>query len=697
MIRMLNQKSVLARLLANENITVDQGNHQTAFFDVEKRELGLPLWKDMSKDLYDLLVGHEVGHALETPVDFPEQIAALEIPHTYLNIVEDIRIEKKILAKYPGLVANFKRGYKEMFFDRDLFEVAGKDLGDLMFMDRLNIKAKGRDQVDVPFSAEEMPYVQKAMAVDTFEDVIRVCIELVAWLKAQKKTETQSKDGSAAPGQNDDQQDGSEEQDEMQMSGEEAGEEEGEEEGEAGEGEEEGEAGEGEEEDKKGPVGTSGADGDTDDIELEEAETVEAFDRNQSSLVEKGVVVAKGMSREMFNDLVVPYSEIAKNRRAVTNSRIFPIAQWNKFQTETKQVVNLMVKDFEMRKQAHRTLRARTSTKGSLDVNKLHSYKYDDNLFKQVTALADAKNHGMIMLVDYSGSMYGVLSDVIRQTLALIMFCKRVNIPFEVYSFTTPRNECEDRLAKKFRLPGKAQYACEGLVLNQILSSSMSKREYDEATKMFFWRSVAYSVYGATEALGSTPLNEALMAMQYVISDFRKKYNVEKLNFIALTDGESNHSTVYNSNGGIVSHTDKVMVEVNGKYVEVSAARYGEKRKITTENLLAAISDRGVKTVNFFVCEKRSARGVLNRSGFTWMETKEKTREMFSKGVLVLDKNDGYDRRFIIPDTSLKDNTIDLNFNEDASTKTIAKAFAKSSGSKKSSRLLTQKFSEIIA
>ena len=687
MIRMLNQKSVLARLLANENITVDQGNHQTAFFDVEKRELGLPLWKDMSKDLYDLLVGHEVGHALETPVDFAEQIAALKIPHSYLNIVEDIRIEKKILAKYPGLVANFKRGYKEMFFDRDLFEIAGKDLGDLMFMDRLNIKAKGRDQVDVPFSAEEMPYVQKAMAVDTFEDVIRVCIELVAWLKATKKNETQSKDGSGTSDQNDDQQDGSEEQDEMQMSGGEEGKADGKEEGE----------GEGEGEDKNGPVSASGADGDTDDIELEEAETVEAFDRNQSSLVEKGVVVAKGMSREMFNDLVVPYSVIAQNRRAVTNGRIFPIAQWNKFQTETKQVVNLMVKDFEMRKQAHRTLRARTSTKGSLDVNKLHSYKYDDNLFKQVTALADAKNHGMIMLVDYSGSMYNVINDVIRQTLALIMFCKRVNIPFEVYSFTTPRNGDEDRLTKKFRLKGKAQFACEGLGLNQMLSSSMSKREYDEATKMFFWRTIHNSVYGKTEALGTTPLNEALMAMQYVISDFRKKYNVEKLNFIALTDGESNGSVVYNSHGGLVSPGDKVMVEVNGKYVEVSVGRYSRNIKDTTENLLAAISDRGVKTVNFFVCQKREARSVLGRSGFTWMESKEKAREMFSKGLLVLDKNNGYDRRFIIPNTSLKDDTVDLNFNEDASTKAIAKAFAKSSGSKKSSRILTQKFSEIIA
>ena len=684
---MLNQKSVLARLLANENITVDQGNHQTAFFDVEKRELGLPLWKDMSKDLYDLLVGHEVGHALETPVDFAEQIAALKIPHSYLNIVEDIRIEKKILAKYPGLVANFKRGYKEMFFDRDLFEIAGKDLGDLMFMDRLNIKAKGRDQVDVPFSAEEMPYVQKAMAVDTFEDVIRVCIELVAWLKATKKNETQSKDGSGTSDQNDDQQDGSEEQDEMQMSGGEEGKADGKEEGE----------GEGEGEDKNGPVSASGADGDTGDIELEEAETVEAFDRNQSSLVEKGVVVAKGMSREMFNDLVVPYSVIAQNRRAVTNGRIFPIAQWNKFQTETKQVVNLMVKDFEMRKQAHRTLRARTSTKGSLDVNKLHSYKYDDNLFKQVTALADAKNHGMIMLVDYSGSMYNVINDVIRQTLALIMFCKRVNIPFEVYSFTTGRGEREDRLAKKFRLSGKAQFACEGLGLNQMLSSSMSKREYDEATKMFFWRTIHNSVYGKTEALGTTPLNEALMAMQYVISDFRKKYNVEKLNFIALTDGASNPSVIYNSHGGLVSHTDKVMVEVNGKYVEVSVGRYSRNIKDTTENLLAAISDRGVKTVNFFVCQKREARSVLGRSGFTWMESKEKAREMFSKGLLVLDKNNGYDRRFIIPNTSLKDDTVDLNFNEDASTKAIAKAFAKSSGSKKNSRILTQKFSEIIA
>ena len=94
---MFSQKSVLARLLANENITVQQGNFKTAFFDVENRVLGLPLWKEMSADVYDLLVGHEVGHALYTPS--VDKIQIKGVPFAYVNVIEDIRIEKKVLSK----------------------------------------------------------------------------------------------------------------------------------------------------------------------------------------------------------------------------------------------------------------------------------------------------------------------------------------------------------------------------------------------------------------------------------------------------------------------------------------------------------------------------------------------------------------------------------------------------------------------
>ena len=93
-----SSQTTLARLLAKENITVVHGNFRTAFFDVEKRTLGLPLWKDRGKDVYDLLTGHEVGHALFTPPegwhDSTSQIPG--IPRSYVNVVEDVRIEKLV-------------------------------------------------------------------------------------------------------------------------------------------------------------------------------------------------------------------------------------------------------------------------------------------------------------------------------------------------------------------------------------------------------------------------------------------------------------------------------------------------------------------------------------------------------------------------------------------------------------------------
>ena len=63
-------KGTLAKLLATENLNVEHRNVPTAYFDIENRILCLPIWKDVSADVYDMLVGHEVGHALYTPADY---------------------------------------------------------------------------------------------------------------------------------------------------------------------------------------------------------------------------------------------------------------------------------------------------------------------------------------------------------------------------------------------------------------------------------------------------------------------------------------------------------------------------------------------------------------------------------------------------------------------------------------------------
>ena len=47
--------------------------------------------------------------------------------------------------------------------------------------------------------------------------------------------------------------------------------------------------------------------------------------------------------------------------------------------------------------------------------------------------------------------------------------------------------------------------------------------------------------------LGTTPLNESLVVMNKLVPMFKKKYNIEKLTFITLTDGSSNSNYYINN------------------------------------------------------------------------------------------------------------------------------------------------------
>lgn len=718
---MFAQKSVLARLLANENITVQQGNYQTAYFDVEKRVLGLPLWKEMSKDVFDMLVGHEVSHALFTPQDFHLRDNAKGIPHSWLNVVEDVRIEKLILRKYPGLVGNFKRGYTELMLgESDLFGIKDKDLSGLGFMDRLNIHAKARDLIDVPFADDELPYVAKVKACETYDEVIDVCLEIQAWLK--EKAEQQQQEGEGQPEQGD----GSDGEGENTVTVGIITDDEGDEGAEAStekpdiiidarenKGESD-ESDEGESDESDDSEGGEGASSEPESgLADQEAMSDLAFGQNASSLVEKGTTYAVGMTRDYAYASVVPYEKIAEGRRRAIErmknrssfyysaSPDFPDAKYSEFLTETKRVVNLMVKEFEMRKAAWRSLRARESTKGTIDVNKLHKYQYDDMLFKQVSHLADAKNHGLVMMIDYSGSMYQVLPNVIRQTLTLLMFCKRVGIPFEVYSFTSMGGGdawASVSEAKRKATPSVTHINADELSLLKLFDSSMSKRDYDEAFRNMFWYTEDNYVASVFETLGNTPLNTALMAMQYIISDFRAKHRVQKMSFVSLTDGDSNTLYVKHGVDG-VNHSRDISVDVNGKIIKVDQGSYIGRK--ATEAFTKAISDMGVTTLNYYIVNRpRDLTYELERSLGEYRTSdavKSNRRAAIKDGVAVLDDNYGYDRRFILLADKMGETIEDLEVDADATVSKLAKAFTKSNGSKKRSKLITQKFAELVA
>ena len=187
----MSQKSILAKLLATENISVQHGNYETAWFDIKNRILGLPQWVDNGKDVSDLLIGHEVGHALFTPLEgWHDKVSAKgPIFKGYLNVIEDIRIEKKIKAKYPGLRKSFYTAYKELLED-DFFglQKLDKSISELNLIDRINLHYKVGHGIRVPFSNDEKIIIDRCEKLETFEDVLKLATELFN----QKQEEAES-------------------------------------------------------------------------------------------------------------------------------------------------------------------------------------------------------------------------------------------------------------------------------------------------------------------------------------------------------------------------------------------------------------------------------------------------------------------------------------------------------------------------
>ena len=181
----INFRTATARLLATENITVNQTNSKTAWFDVEKRILNLPMW-DVEDYVYDMLVGHEVGHALYTPADgWHDSIVDLGIPRSYINVVEDARIEKLVKRQYPGLVNTFSRAYLWMH-NNDFFKIKGRSLYKMNLIDRINCEFKLGASMDVPFTDQERPFVDMVAQCETFDEVVDTCKAIMEFWKENK-------------------------------------------------------------------------------------------------------------------------------------------------------------------------------------------------------------------------------------------------------------------------------------------------------------------------------------------------------------------------------------------------------------------------------------------------------------------------------------------------------------------------------
>ena len=519
-------KTQLAKLLATENFIVEHRDVKTAAFNVHTRVLSLPLWKLASNTVYDVLVAHECSHALFTPNE--DWTLKVDLPKQFVNVVEDARIEKLMKRKYPGLAKTFYHGYQELN-DDDFFDIDDEDINTFNLADRINLHFKVGHFVDVAFSPSEKPIVRIVEGCETFEDVL-FAAELLH--KFCKKEEEKPLDNEEV-----------EEED-------------------YGDLEDESE-GRGEPED---PVETKEEDPEP------EVKTDSALNENLKDLndtpsrlediyceVPEINLDSVIVSHEAIHDKLNLFFE---EQFAGGCDAIEVDLDYKKFKKSAQKEVNYLVKEFECKKSSDDYSRTTVSKTGVLDCSKLHTYKYNEDLFRKVNIVPDGKNHGLIFLVDWSGSMCDSLVDTVKQLFNLIWFCRKVQIPFEVYAFTSAYNKrdfddkgrpvsCSPHMEKK----ENSLRVGEDFKLINWLSSGVNKATL-ENNMINLWR-VSASVcqrYSTTRIsywvlpefnLSGTPLHEALISLYKIIPQFKGKNNIQKVQCIILSDGEANALPAY--------------------------------------------------------------------------------------------------------------------------------------------------------
>ena len=542
----LEVKGTLAKLLATEDLLIEHKKVQTASFDVERRILTLPIWDLASNQVVDLLVSHEVGHALFTPnEDWTEKV---RIPKNYVNVAEDVRVEKLMKRKYLGISKTFYRGYQELN-QLDFFSVDGVDLDSMNLADRINLHFKIGAFLGIKFTPEEQEVVDVVSKAETFDDALAAAEVMYTFCKAraeeEKKNETKNQESGqvSEEGQSSTTQDSGEsdspsddlDSDSTSNSG--------------------------------GASNVEGNDGDPDTgggipVDGTSVETMESLDQKMKDLI----------SNNQYSDshyLEIP--EFPLDKLIVSNS--FVVSQVNKFwdnvyedldnpferidaelakfKKDASKEVNYLVKEFECRKSADSYARATTSRTGVLDTSKLHTYRYNEDLFKKVTTLPEGKSHGLVFLLDWSGSMGDHLLSTVKQVLNLAWFCQKVGIPFRVYAFT---NAWYVERSSEYWEPQKnlledaesnSVWASDDFRLIEFLTSEGNAKDFEKQVKTL-WRLTKANSRGYDNpaipvgfSLSGTPLFVALSSLTSVLPAFQKKYGLQKVHTIVLTDGES--------------------------------------------------------------------------------------------------------------------------------------------------------------
>jgi hypothetical protein len=705
-------KSLLSKLLSRENINVTEGNFETASFNPTTRELKLPTLRTEFEDATNLFIGHEVGHALYTPDIFSHterRECIKDIPFPILNILEDVRIERMVREEYPGLINDFKRGYRKLLSE-DFFGIKDKDVNGLKFLDRINIKSKVGDDIAIDFSLSESVLNAKVYQTKSFDDVIVLARELMEFIKEQQQDQ-ESDQSDTGESDSDTQETGisaeSTDDDQGESEDEESNE----------ESDKPSDSKDDESKDDESKDDESKEEPDTDPDEMTQdfepdysSDTDDAFRNNEDRLncfskttshitITREQVKESIITEDMINVQTKLYRESNRwNENTYLTLRSveteFDVV-YSEFIRKLKPQLSAMVNRFNMKQSANDSKKIQESTTGSIDVTKLWQYKLDDNIFKTSLIQPDAKNHGMMMFIDYSSSMSKRILETVKQSILLSMFAERINIPYQLYSFTTDRVKhgqerdvwnSEDRITDKYDIVNWAVGMIElsSSKNHKTKNARMMKRAMFNA---WLIESRHQHFVDSYFHLGGTPLIETATFATIMVKDFIANNKIQKMNTIFLTDGSAQEVRNSGKSDYIGYSTNTVTLNIDGERIVSDVSKNYSTDQVLKDVFLNL--RKYTKLQGFFLTARHKL--IDRKKGFV---TINDYRGYDSFMYILDEKMNSASDEFVTEDEE-SDNQVDII--DKKRLNSIKRDFKKFSKNRKVSKLIAEEIATIVA
>lgn len=754
-------KSSLAKLLATENLSVQYAHVETASFDTKNRVLVLPLFKDLNEQCLDLFVGHEVAHALWTPAEGLQNLPIKDKNfHSFVNVTEDARIERLIQNKYPGLKKVFYNAYGELS-EKDFFGLSQiDDINEMLFIDRLNLKAKLGSQIDLEFKNDiEETFYNRSMLTKTFDEVVELAEDIYEYCKQEleeKQTEQPDDERQVEPQSSDDtQEDGDDNEQDTTTSKQmrdvdwsEGGEDE------AAQKDEEQSASSDEVEDATEDAEADQQSEETEEDEVDDGENQQGPTSANPGLEAKTDLASQNATKQMVDlDLSNSIAYLDLPQKIDVSKVIVPfktvheeiLSYWSSsnrdqrlaenataFKKKNQKVINYLHKEFEMKKAAEVYSKSFESKTGVINTQRLYSYKYTEDIFKKATTAPNGKSHGIVFFLDWSGSMAENLKGTVEQLINLALFCRKSNIPFDAYAFSSEYGKFDGR-PTEYQSTNLYEVALGNCNLIELFNHKMNTRQFNRSIEIWLAVSCMFDRRGRGDFgywglprkyyLSGTPLDEAIVLATKLVPEFQKKANVQIVNTVFLTDGASHRlqgqfvpgetidGSPRTSEEFVIANTLYIRDKKTSKSVKITSQRFNrDSGRITKALYMMLKGVTGCNLVGFFIADNRDIGYAFDHfykdpefelTGMTQMrynEMKSDFKKLMTKEKAVVAMHSGMDELYIIKGgKALEISDEGLQVADTASKAQITTAFKKMTKGKLQNRVILQKFIEKIA